>query len=461
LPGRNEADAIPIVLTAPKSPIIPGEEDSEEAIYNAGFKDTRGYYEDGAYIATPLIGPVLPSDHAYDHNDEEYNEEDWDEGYDDGNDEYDGDDDYEEHHFPRSVTPLEAYTKSLLSRFHTQRTILHASPPATAVQGLDFTKCLILPKDERKHFNAWCRAIESIDPSPVQLSTMKNETVIVLIQMATRSMRRNTNVPQRFSAWVWGLLVRLDERTLDGSDVSTLRSLGLRAAWMRLGFVKEMAEASEGMCGNIQDDEEEETEHDEATVGAQAESEDEGEIQDDGRTAEEWQRGRSNRANEGLKRRRNTSSPSPRAPKRSHNVSSSSPHHQSSHAPKSNGDSTYHHDEVGTGRSHNASSFPHDTAVPLESVQRHVIEHSQGEHHASIEAAKARLLAKFARPAPTVDGGELDGGDRGKGGGGGGEGSLPDFNTVVTLDMIITIVGEVFGQRDLLEARALWENVAS
>lgn len=37
------------------------------------------------------------------------------------------------------------------------------------------------------------------------------------------------------------------------------------------------------------------------------------------------------------------------------------------------------------------------------------------------------------------------------------ENLCPDANTRATIDMIVTIVGEVFGQRDLLEFRDCWE----
>jgi hypothetical protein len=66
---------------------------------------------------------------------------------------------------------------------------------------------------------------------------------------------------------------------------------------------------------------------------------------------------------------------------------------------------------------------------------------------AAMEAARQRLLNKLEpedQDEPTIEGKEDD------------EGSLPDTNTKATLDMIITIVGEIYGQRDLLEARIDW-----
>jgi hypothetical protein len=417
--------------------------DSEEAVYAAGFKDTRGYYEDGAYIAAPLIGPVLPGRNYNDGDDSDYDyggAEDW-----DGNEEWDGDDsedyDQEEYLFHRLLTPLDAYTKSLLARFHAQRSILHSPPPAIVVQTLDFAKCLILPKNKHQHFKAWTNAVKNIDPSPIQLSTMNNETVIALIQSATRSMERDTNLTKRYSAWVWGLLVRLDERAMNGSDVSAVRELGLRAAWMRMGFIKELAEASKGMCGDVESEEDEE---DEETKGvAQAEgSEEDGEIPEDEEVMEEAQRGRIKELDCGVKRRRNTSSPSPRPTKRNHSVSSSSPHNPFTPQRSANGHVIYSRDDADTTRDCDGSTFPKEAA------ECKTAGHVEVEDDASIQAAKRKLLEKFTQSANTDDGGDLHTEDV----------KLPDLNTVVTLDMIITIVGEVFGQRDLLEARELWED---
>jgi hypothetical protein len=42
------------------------------------------------------------------------------------------------------------------------------------------------------------------------------------------------------------------------------------------------------------------------------------------------------------------------------------------------------------------------------------------------------------------------------------EGSVgPTSNTLATLDMILTIVGKVFGQKDLLQFRQTWEATAA
>lgn len=66
---------------------------------------------------------------------------------------------------------------------------------------------------------------------------------------------------------------------------------------------------------------------------------------------------------------------------------------------------------------------------------------------AALEAARQLLLSKLA-PEDQDDPINEDEGE--------GQENLPDSNTKATLDMIIAIVGEVYGQRDLLEARIDW-----
>lgn len=66
----------------------------------------------------------------------------------------------------------------------------------------------------------------------------------------------------------------------------------------------------------------------------------------------------------------------------------------------------------------------------------------------AVEAARLRLLEKLDHDCeddPSVKIGKV------------GTLDLPDVNTIATLDMIITIAGEVYGQRDLLEGRLDWE----
>jgi hypothetical protein len=66
---------------------------------------------------------------------------------------------------------------------------------------------------------------------------------------------------------------------------------------------------------------------------------------------------------------------------------------------------------------------------------------------AALEAARQRLLSKLAsedQDDPINEAKEEE------------QKTLPDSNTKATLDMIIAVVGEIYGQRDLLEARIDW-----
>src|ERR1700753_1214714 len=54
--SRFEANEIPHLLVAPKQITI-----NSDTSIDKGNDESRGYYEDGAYIAAPVAGPQLPA----------------------------------------------------------------------------------------------------------------------------------------------------------------------------------------------------------------------------------------------------------------------------------------------------------------------------------------------------------------------------------------------------------------
>ena len=76
---------------------------THEEIYGSGRGDTRGYYEDGAYVARASLGPELP---------------------------YSKDE-------SAQVAPQEAFTRTLKQRFLKQRDQLHLPPDPEALHKLD------------------------------------------------------------------------------------------------------------------------------------------------------------------------------------------------------------------------------------------------------------------------------------------------------------------------------------
>lgn len=88
---------------------------------------------------------------------------------------------------------------------------------------------------------------------------MDTRTVLRALSLLTGVLRRSSNISVRVSAWAWGLLARLPELgTLGSEEVGVVRELGKRAVWVRCGFVsKEIAEATEGFGGEVGEEDEE------------------------------------------------------------------------------------------------------------------------------------------------------------------------------------------------------------
>lgn len=87
----------------------------------------------------------------------------------------------------------------------------------------------------------------------------------------------------------------------------------------------------------------------------------------------------------------------------------------------------------------------------------------EGTDHALVEA-RARILASL-QSSDRVEGEASQGienrkhGDRVMAGRSAREGTVDKQDIHATLDMIVTIVGEVYGQRDLLDGRLLWDEI--
>ncbi|KAJ9641480.1 hypothetical protein H2199_005450 [Coniosporium tulheliwenetii] len=182
---RTEAADIPNLLVAPKPSVPKGEYDA--SIYDTGYGDSRGYYADGAYVAAPVVGPIFPPSAQPSAS-------------------------------PASASPQAAYRTRLLARFHRQRAILQATPPASAIAALAPTQFISLPQGNNAAFREWRSSLESSPPSPVQLAAMDSRTVLRALALLTSVLRRDRNISARVSAWAWGLLTRLPELGTLGSE---------------------------------------------------------------------------------------------------------------------------------------------------------------------------------------------------------------------------------------------------
>jgi hypothetical protein len=211
------------LLVAPKvqiGPQLPAElrgddQDGDEghvdrAIYEDGVGDSRGWYEDGAYMAKP--------DNVAKEGE-----------YEDG--EYPGDeyDDYDE-----EVAIHEAYLASVMDQYLHLRTILHTEPPSNARSRLAKAqlKTEALADNQASVTGTWSRLLRDTDPHPLQVALMSKDTTlrILRILLGGKFLRRGYTLPERTSRWIWALLARLPDRgELNYAEIGWIRDLGRRA----------------------------------------------------------------------------------------------------------------------------------------------------------------------------------------------------------------------------------------
>lgn len=197
LSSRNEASTIPNLLIAPN-------ERELSDIYNAADGDSRGYYEDGAYIASRS-----DQDHS------------------DGSSAHSGSMRSE----PDSYTYIDAsvfFHASLVQRFERCRQQVRNIPPIPDIQRTP---------------SAWSHRVLNFVPQPQQIAFMSQDTVQGLLRDMPVVMRRAHWLKgdgargYRLSTWLWALLAKLDLlETLSSEEVSDIRELGKRAGALALGL---------------------------------------------------------------------------------------------------------------------------------------------------------------------------------------------------------------------------------
>lgn len=180
----------------------------DRSIYDNGVSDSRGFYEDGAYIGR---------------------DEDW-------GTEGTGDcDEEEDENGPASeAAVLKAYFEAILQQYQHLRIIMNKAPPESLSKRI--------PSSQPTHaapfgpgstaIKVWPPVLRNTDPTPLQVSLMSKDTVIRIlrIMLGGKFLRRGYPLPERTSRWIWALLARLPERgELNYSEMGWIRDLGRRA----------------------------------------------------------------------------------------------------------------------------------------------------------------------------------------------------------------------------------------
>ena len=270
--GRSEAIAIPNVLVAASEAVASGKEvggiDGVDNVNSCTRNDVRGYYSDGAYVALPATDKQRQNA-AYALSE-------------DDNGAMEGEDAETASGFEKATnSPQIAYYQRIINLFNAQRRALHSAPSVSAVRALSPTQLISLPPSHRRARSEWVHLMQHQHPSPVQLAVMSAGTALQLLRLVTTLLRRRRNVDERLSAWIWGLLGRLDDVGMLSSDeVCVIRDLGKRAIWVMEGF--------KNSDGSMQEDEVEEVvgslDDYESAVGSDGAIDEEGEgkeVEDD------------------------------------------------------------------------------------------------------------------------------------------------------------------------------------
>ncbi|KAI0886189.1 uncharacterized protein GGS22DRAFT_125645 [Annulohypoxylon maeteangense] len=263
---RTQASAIPHVLAASKAgPQLPpqfaaqstngslqgGAENIDRSIYKDGTGDFRGYYHDGAYTAYPS-GYFDKEEDTDEEQDGDYDEanQDYEEGEEGENLElnYDEDSSLESDSEGRphnsNVDEIrDAYFASLTNQYLALRQILQTDPPHDVLLSLPKSN----PTEVREFgsrsdtFPKWAGRIRGTDPLPAQVAGMRKEGVIRLLRiiLGGKFLRKKQTLWERTSRWIWALLARLPERgELDYQEIGYIRELGKRAVLLMVSLVE-------------------------------------------------------------------------------------------------------------------------------------------------------------------------------------------------------------------------------
>ncbi|OPB45327.1 hypothetical protein A0O28_0075370 [Trichoderma guizhouense] len=408
---RKQASSIPHLLVAPPIQIGPqlppgferGDESEEEgeldqktdAVDDFAATEPNGFYEDGAYIGIS---------------------EGW--GVDSDQDDEPGEQN------PEAIQKAlnEAYFSSILSQYYRTREILHSELPDNAASRLSRSQATEANSFSPSTTKLWTRLLQTTDPHPIQVALMSKDTVlkILRVMIGGKFLQSGHSIPQRTSHWLWALLARLpDVGELNHTEIGWIRDLGRRAVLLGRSLAEmaalrdELAEDGFGVNDNV-----DASSSDEEVV---AEAVEEG-VEDDNASAADATVKSPPDAEVGV-----LDSPAPIAIP-----------NDGIKTPAEKDDNSSNDGEIAKA---NDDSEDEDVAMDTDSDssgdEGEITE--QADDEAALEEAKQKLLARLAESESL----RLEEEQR----------RNARMNMRATLTMILTVAGEFYGQRDLLEFR--------
>ncbi|ODH27812.1 hypothetical protein ACO22_04090 [Paracoccidioides brasiliensis] len=369
-----------------------------------------GFYSDGVYFASPSQPPytTIPDNDIPDES---------------------------------NADAQEIYYNLLHHRFLLLRSTLNCTPPASVIASLGAERPISLPRYSKRARVEWEQILQTMDPHMAQLACMDMESVLGLLAIVARSLSTAVRSGEsarvkRLGAWAWGLLGRCRAVGELGSEaVSDIRELGKRAS----RILMKVRESEEVMLESVGETDDLRDEFD-------MEDEDGGEEEDEG--AEEYRKifgceegGKGHGDEDG--------------------IDEDGPGIMKSSIMKN---------DVNTYRNSSGPMISQEKAM-----ETAIPPSGSTDIQDELDAAKARLQARlqFQEPSdsmePRGDEVELEENSDGEGEEGelddsygddqcdGDESAVAHRYTRAMLDMVITVVGEFYGQKDLLEFRDIWE----
>jgi len=269
-------------------------------------------------------------------------------------------------------------------------------------------------------------------------------TTLRVLRLLTTLLKRRVNLSMRLSAWLWAVLCKVpDVGTLDSEQVGVVRELGKRAVWVRCGWAGgDIAESTEGLGPGV----EEEGAVEELDViaaslvdGEVADGDEEGQLDDE----------------RGV--RSNSSSPLLKA------ASEAEEGEIDGILQLDGGNDEDAVEDAAKGKLERGdepvefqAKIKQQQQADLDSAQDKTVDEPDfaqrnvDDNEDAGAGANTLLRADYSEAAGVADAADA------KASAAGMTDSSPNANTCATLDMLITVAGDLYGQRDLLEFREVW-----
>lgn len=171
---------------------------------------------------------------------------------------------------PSHIDPQTAYYDRLKLLYAKHRGRCQATPSAEAVAALDHDHPISLPQHSPPAISEWRRLLMTTHPLPAQLCSMEKWTVWRLIRLCERHIRNLAmyfkNIPSSLAQWIWGLMGRLQESwQMRNEDISKIRELGKCATWCLTHYRANKGRVDDGQYAQ-EDDEDDDWDYGDETV---------------------------------------------------------------------------------------------------------------------------------------------------------------------------------------------------